>query len=1243
MSSKLKRRNILIALLVVLFLLPIISVALDPEELADDRELIQLEKGDAVSILGNINQKSSDQWVGLPSPEEQVILMHLKKSVENERLQYFFVDLAGDWVKSALELSYFLLSGDPKVALDQIEDYTVDQAKEYALDWFLQKEIKIGRGNFDYGWPALDGSGYVVGNIPYIIIYNPISINSGEVIIGVYSSEIIKTPIPTVKFPWEGGVNELPPYKVLITGEVEKTRFNQYTWTKGPEIEIIFDEPVPHFEFKELTFGEKVKSTLEKIKEYSGKFGQKVDEFFNLIGQGVEGIKSFFSGAGLLEASISSTSQSGLSGFLNDDREKRTDEEGQNYERGNDQNNNNNEKENGLEASPLANEIESPASDNSGNDNDSQSLEQEDDRDRESDEEDDHNDLEDEQSEKDSGESEDFEDNQDRESNEDEQSEEEQEEVGDSNNGASQNQRSPIQYCSVDKVGHPSQESVIFSEIAWMGTEESSSDEWIELYNRTGNDIDLSFWQIVDLANQIQISFDQGSVLPAHGFYLLERTNDQTVSDIEADLIYTGSLSNSDEAVHLFDPDCKLKDLAEADPAWPAGDNSEKRSMERGEDLNWHTFSGNKIHNVYGTPKSNNSAPAVSAEQAQQEESGEDNDDLKETSGSEGVAGSVIFNEIAWMGTIASAADEWIELYNVSEEEVSLSGWEILYTPVDGEARSILFEEDVNIGSSDYFLLERSDDETVSDVPADHIYTGALNNDGGILELFDGVGNLIDKVEFLDGWSGGDNDNKLSMERDADDSWITNNTFIRNGEDKDGNKIYGTPGQENSVGQKTIVTYLYFNDFDQINIGKQTGQYVMKGILKIPVGKTLDIAAGVSLRFASFNSLLKVQGTLKALGTDVEKIRFDSASPSPAPGSWGGIYFESSSIDSEMSNIVLKNAGGMQSFGPAGVQIDGTLVSISDSLFEDNESAGIEVIDADPLFHNITFLNNPESGLFIRGGSPTISNSVFSGNKYGARIEKGIGPTFSDNIFENNETPIFLKDSSLIAIGTTAQDNDLDAVLTFGSIETENVLWNFDLPIVVKNPLAVFSDLTILPGSIIKFQSSTSGIDVYNGGVLTAPGESDNQILFTAISDSPEVGDWGDITFKSGSQGTLSNIIIEYGGSSPLHQGVVRSDDSSLSITDSIIRFNQGAGVFVDSGIVKISNTRFIDNQYGVFFYNQSSVEISNSDFKKHQTAIHIGDQDSELDLVNVSFGVGSDANNCNIYQLVCLDPAPED
>jgi hypothetical protein len=82
---------------------------------------------------------------------------------------------------------------------------------------------------------------------------------------------------------------------------------------------------------------------------------------------------------------------------------------------------------------------------------------------------------------------------------------------------------------------------------------------------------------------------------------------------------------------------------------------------------------------------------------------------------------TIVINEVAWAGTAASHYDEWIELYNPSEEAVDLTGWTLTFGTVTidlGAGMETLLEP------GGYFLLERTDDETVSDIDADLTYKG---------------------------------------------------------------------------------------------------------------------------------------------------------------------------------------------------------------------------------------------------------------------------------------------------------------------------------------------------------------------------------------------------------------------------------------------------------------------------------------------------------------------------------------
>ncbi len=89
------------------------------------------------------------------------------------------------------------------------------------------------------------------------------------------------------------------------------------------------------------------------------------------------------------------------------------------------------------------------------------------------------------------------------------------------------------------KIAKISQMPIVINEIAWAGTSSTNtSDEWIELYNCSDKDIDLSDWMFYskDLVPFLSFSDAQDKIIEAHSYYLIERSaDDDTVSDIAAD------------------------------------------------------------------------------------------------------------------------------------------------------------------------------------------------------------------------------------------------------------------------------------------------------------------------------------------------------------------------------------------------------------------------------------------------------------------------------------------------------------------------------------------------------------------------------------------------------------------------------------------------------------------------------------------------------------------------------------
>lgn len=151
---------------------------------------------------------------------------------------------------------------------------------------------------------------------------------------------------------------------------------------------------------------------------------------------------------------------------------------------------------------------------------------------------------------------------------------------------------------------------------------------------------------------------------------------------------------------------------------------------------------------------------------------------------------SVVINEIAWMGTIVSANAEWIELHNTTSDAIDISGWQVV--AADGTPTITLASGTV-IMAGEYGVLERTSEATVASTTALLIYSGALGNDGEVLELRDASGAVIDHLDFGSGWPAGDNTSKQTMARIvAADPALAANWQASN-------EVGGTPGMANAI------------------------------------------------------------------------------------------------------------------------------------------------------------------------------------------------------------------------------------------------------------------------------------------------------------------------------------------------------------------------------------------------------------------------------------------------------------
>ncbi|MBI1960648.1 MAG: hypothetical protein HYS43_00010, partial [Candidatus Liptonbacteria bacterium] len=433
---------------------------------------------------------------------------------------------------------------------------------------------------------------------------------------------------------------------------------------------------------------------------------------------------------------------------------------------------------------------------------------------------------------------------------------------------------SDVTQCAFATTKAPTRNPIILNEIAWMGTSANASDEWIELRNVTGTQINVTGWQLLGADGDVVVMLgnaDERGIarqnISGGGFYLLERTDDESVKGVSADVVYSGALSNSGskqmEGLRLFDATCRLVDEIIVSANWPAGDAAARKPMERDDDgVGWHT---SQI--AGGTPKQRNSItppPPVqtgsggsstqtssnsqqnSPQNQQNNQSTNQNatttnqnatttnqnatsttSNATSTTGGATSATStaqaiswcsqnnlsaptrqVLLNEIAWAGTTSSSpSEEWIELYDPIGDGVPLDGWQLL-----DAANEITVAFGANdVINSGYFLLRRiltSDDPdgtyAVGGITADKTYTGILQNENESVRLFNASCGLVDEIAASPDWPAGSaSPDYRTAERGNDLSW---HSYSGNGI----GGIMGTPRAQNGPAATPTTTPTVF-------------------------------------------------------------------------------------------------------------------------------------------------------------------------------------------------------------------------------------------------------------------------------------------------------------------------------------------------------------------------------------------------------------------------------------------------
>ncbi|MBN2041300.1 MAG: lamin tail domain-containing protein [Spirochaetes bacterium] len=301
-------------------------------------------------------------------------------------------------------------------------------------------------------------------------------------------------------------------------------------------------------------------------------------------------------------------------------------------------------------------------------------------------------------------------------------------------------------------------QDIIINEVMWMGSRQSidstlSGDEFIELKNMAGREIILTGWYLEGAARNGNRLYLENISIDADSMIVIMRRSIEDSAFIPDTCFESSSLSvsNSTLDIILKDPDNTIIDRAGNGTAaenFSGYSGITKKSMARNnkpgdgtDPVNWFiTNTQINISSEYSYSLFNLATPGA--------------DNTLGDSGYDSL--EIVISEISWAGTDVSHYDEWIEIYNNSDEDINLAGWSI--------PGSLNIELYGLIPAKKHFLLERTNDDSVPDKTADLIYSGSLSNTGAVIRLVYNNRD-IDYINALYGWPAGSNDPKISMER----------------------------------------------------------------------------------------------------------------------------------------------------------------------------------------------------------------------------------------------------------------------------------------------------------------------------------------------------------------------------------------------------------------------------------------------------------------------------------------------
>ena len=191
-------------------------------------------------------------------------------------------------------------------------------------------------------------------------------------------------------------------------------------------------------------------------------------------------------------------------------------------------------------------------------------------------------------------------------------------------------------------------------------------------------------------------------------------------------------------------------------------------------------------------------------------------------------------------------------------------------------------------------------------------------------------------------------------------------------------------------------------------------------------GTTLEIEPGTQIRFMGAY-VINVEGTLQAIGTETDSIRFLSKNSQPARGDWQGIEFSGESSSGSSIEYALLTSGNVT------ILCENSSPVISHCRISDCFN-GINGINASPeITYNLISKCRTHSIMLYASGAGLIMNNEFADNYSGIFLWSGSTPLITENIFRRHHFSMISCQETSPEISYNTFTEFYDAIQCYGS------------------------------------------------------------------------------------------------------------------------------------------------------------------------------------------------------------------